>query len=119
MHQDRYHDGARPDVNEPPLAAGTGLCNTASDRLIDRDLRGGLQALLDAVATFNRDLEARRPALQRERRRATSPDRRECAGQRLATPSGVDLRAGCGVADHPDGLGCLPGFAALKRSLHE
>jgi len=88
MHQDRYHDGALPDVNEPPLAAGTGLCNTASDRLIDLDLRGGLEALLGAVATFNRDLEARRPALQRERRRATGPDRWERAGSkaRFVTP---------------------------------
>jgi methionyl-tRNA synthetase len=57
----RYHDGVLPDVDEPPLPAVTGLCSTASDRLADLDLRGGSRALLDAVATLNRDLEATAP----------------------------------------------------------
>ncbi len=39
-----------PDIDEPPLAAGTDLCAVAIDRLADLDLRGGTQALVDAFS---------------------------------------------------------------------
>lgn len=57
----RYCDGVVPEVGEAPLATVTGLCANAGDRLADLDLRGGTQALLDAVAASNRDLEATAP----------------------------------------------------------
>jgi methionyl-tRNA synthetase len=57
----RYCDSVVPDIDEPALAAVTRCCDTAIHRLADLDLRGGTQALLDAVAAANRDLEATAP----------------------------------------------------------
>lgn len=57
----RHRHGLLPDLDEPALPAAARLCDTATDRLARLDLRGGTQALLDALTTLNRDLEATAP----------------------------------------------------------
>lgn len=57
----RYRGGVVPEVDEAPLAPVATLCAHAGDRLADLNLRGGTQALLDAVPASNRDLEAAAP----------------------------------------------------------
>jgi methionyl-tRNA synthetase len=103
----RYCDGVVPDVDEAPLATVTGLCENAGDRLADLDLRGGTQALLDAVAASNRDLEATAPW-----KIAKDPDRKGELDRVLV----CHLRSATTIVDTLASV--LPDLAAsLKRQL--
>ncbi|MHB8246470.1 MAG: methionine--tRNA ligase [Acidimicrobiales bacterium] len=57
----RYRDGHVPDSDETPIPEVRQLSDAARARLADLDLRGGTQALIDAVAMVNRDLETTTP----------------------------------------------------------
>ena len=72
----RYRQSVLPDLDEPAHPEVLHLCDTAGHRLADLDLRGGTQALLDAVAALNRDLEATSPwKLAKDPARADELDR--------------------------------------------
>ncbi|MDA8281912.1 MAG: methionine--tRNA ligase, partial [Actinomycetota bacterium] len=101
----RYRQSVLPDLDEPSHPELPRLCDTARGRLADLDLRGGTQALLDAVATLNRDLEATSPwKLAKDPARSDELDRILLRHHRSAT---VLVEALAPI---------LPGLAASLRS---
>lgn len=81
----RYRGGILPDVDEPPISAVGQLSDSATERLVDLDLRGAAKALLDAVAAVNRDVEATAPwSIAKDPARAVDFDRALVRHQRSA-----------------------------------